>query len=48
MFIGLIIVAIAIVAFDLLVYRFGYDSRDGSDWKSHADETLDRAGRAHG
>lgn len=44
MFIGLIIVALLIIAFDLLASRFGSESRDGSDWNRHADEIQAAAG----
>jgi hypothetical protein len=37
-FVGLIIVAALILAFDLLASRFGSESRDGSDWVTHSDE----------
>lgn len=44
MFIGLVIVAVVIIGFDLLASRFGSESRDGSDWNSHADGIQDAAG----
>lgn len=44
MFIGLIIIAVVVIAFDLLASRFGSESRDGSDWNLHADEIQDAAG----
>ena len=44
MFIGLVIVAVVIIGFDLLASRFGSESRDGSDWNPHADGIQDAAG----
>jgi hypothetical protein len=38
MFVGLIIVAVVILGFDLMASRFGSESRDGSDWTTHSDE----------
>jgi hypothetical protein len=46
MLISLIILAVVVIGFDLLVFRFGADSRDGSDWKRHGDERAG-VGRTH-
>jgi hypothetical protein len=34
-FISLIILALAVLGFDLLASRFGVDTRDGDDWNRH-------------
>lgn len=35
--IELIVFAVALVALDVVSFRFGRDSRDGNDWFSHSE-----------